>query len=176
MARLAAACGRLGLGGITGASGLGTLSLGGLIDLAFQAAPARRRLAAFHHLSLVGGPVRASHLDTLSLGGWVVNLAIQAAVSLRLAGFYGFGLVGGPVASNLDALTFGGLVDLAVGAAPAFRLAVAIPILLVVRREVAALIRAFRGVTEACCLAGFQAVGTVAGAFEKNWFVVSSGC
>jgi hypothetical protein len=61
-----------------------------------------------------------------------------------------------------------------VGAAPAFRLTVAIPILLVVRGVVTALTRALLGVTEACRLRRLQAIGAVAGAFEKIGFIASS--
>jgi hypothetical protein len=79
-------------------------------------------------------------MDTLILGSRVVDLAIQTAVSSRLAEFHCLRLIGGPEASYPGALTFGGLEDFFVGAAPAFRLAVAIPILLVVWGVVAALI------------------------------------
>ena len=79
-----------------------------------------------HHLGLVGGPVGTSPLGTLGLGDRVVNLAVIAAVSFRLAGLHCIVLVEGPVASQPLALSFGGLVDCAVGAAPTLRILVAI--------------------------------------------------
>ena len=85
---------------------MNTPRLDGLINLAFQAAPACLRLAAFHRLGLVGGPVGTSLLGTLSFGGRVVDLAIQATKSFRLAGVYGIGLAGGPEALHPVALRF----------------------------------------------------------------------
>jgi hypothetical protein len=164
---------RLFIRGVAVASGLETSNLVGLDDLAFDAAPARR-LAAFHRLDLAGRPVGASQLETLRFGSRVVDLTIYTAVSFRLAGFYCLGLVDGPEAFYPGALTSGGLVDIAVRATPAFRLAVAIPILLVVRGIVAARIRASLGVTEICCLHSFQAIGASVRACKKSRFIMSS--
>ena len=61
---LLAGFGRLALVVVTGASHLGTLRLGGLIDPTTHAAPARRRLAGLYRLALVVVTV-ASHLGAL---------------------------------------------------------------------------------------------------------------
>ena len=148
--------------GVTCTSHLGTLSLGYLADLAVRAAPARR-LAGSHRLGLVGGPVVTSPLGTLILGG-LGELAVPAAPACRLAGSYCLGLGSVPGASHLGTLSLGGLRDLAdlagqaLLAAIAYRFAVAIPVFLVVRGVVAALLRAFLGEPTACCLFRFQAV------------------
>ena len=167
---------RLGLGVVTAASHLEALSLGELTDLAVHAAPARHHLLA-GVLRLVLGGITGTHLATLIYGDIADRAVLMtAAPAHRLAGLHCQGLVGMPVTSHLGTLSFGGLHDLAAmaaHAAPAFRLAVAIPFLRHVRGVVAELIGASLGEPLAFCLIRCQTVGTVAGAFEKLRFVVS---
>jgi len=128
---------------VAAASHLEALSLGDLTNLAVHAAPARRHLLA-NLLRLVLGGVTGTHLATLIYGDIADRAVLMTAAPAHLlAGLHCLRLVGVPVAAHLGTLSFGSLADLTAmttHAAPAFRLAVAIPLLLVVRWVVAGLV------------------------------------